>query len=122
MGLVKNVIVVMLSIVLLVTAGSFAYVGYCNTKAHIQTEQDKRKEKLAAERAEKEAKKEAKKEAQKKKKQEEKKQEQAKKEEKKNEEKKSQDTEIMREEQPQESMTDFIQDEGDEFLQNRKEM
>mgnify|MGYP003312850777 CR=1 FL=1 len=118
MGLVKNVILVMLSIVLLVTAGSFAYVGYCNTKAHIQTEQDKRKEKIAAERAEKEAKKEA----QRKKKQEEKKQEQGKREQKKSEEKKSQNTELLREAQPQEPMTDFIQDEGDEFLQNRKEM
>lgn len=41
--MVKNVIIGIICMLLLVTAGSFAYVGYHNTKAHIQTENEKRK-------------------------------------------------------------------------------
>lgn len=41
--MVKNVILAMVCLIAVVTAGSFAYVGYHNTKAHIRTENEKRK-------------------------------------------------------------------------------
>ena len=43
MDLIKNVILAMVCVIAVVTAGSFAYVGYHNTKAHIRTENEKRK-------------------------------------------------------------------------------
>lgn len=42
-AVVKNVIIGIFCMLLLVTAGSFAYVGYHNTKAHIRTENEKHK-------------------------------------------------------------------------------
>ena len=42
-GLVKNAIIAIVCMIAVVTAGSFAYVGYHNTKAHIRAENEKRK-------------------------------------------------------------------------------
>ncbi len=41
--MVKNAIIGIICMILLVTAGSFAYVGYHNTKVHIRTENEKHK-------------------------------------------------------------------------------
>ena len=41
--MVKNALIGVLCMILLVTAGSFAYVGYHNTKAHIRAENEKHK-------------------------------------------------------------------------------
>ena len=41
--MVKNAIIAIICMIAVVTAGSFAYVGYHNTKAHIRAENEKRK-------------------------------------------------------------------------------
>ena len=41
--LIRNVLIGVFCMILLVTAGSFAYVGYHNTKAHIRAENEKHK-------------------------------------------------------------------------------
>ena len=41
--MVKNVVIALICLIAVVTAGSFAYVGYHNTKAHIRMENEKRK-------------------------------------------------------------------------------